>query len=141
MFDVDRSTFAASLLRARVRTFRRAVAVATVVLATTVASAAAPCGRLLASYFEAEGGSTLPCLVDLQENGLCFVLPGRGLDMSVRTLDAHLQTSGVVRPHWEAGLMAEATRFETPGGERLEIVLSSSGPFETMGTCRIVPER
>lgn len=117
------------------------MAVLLIVGATAFASAAAPCGRLLASYLEAEGGSLAPCLVDLQENGLCFALPGRGLDMSVRTLDAHLQASGVPRPVWEAGLVAEATRFDGPGGDRLEIVLAASGPFETTGTCRIVPER
>jgi hypothetical protein len=120
---------------------RRAARATLLLLVASTALAAAPCGQLLAGFLERLGGKVAPCLVDLQENGLCFELPGTGLDMAVRSLDGHLQASGVPRPVWEAGPVAEATRFVGPSGDRLEIVLAATGPFETVGSCRIVPER
>ncbi len=124
-----------------VHRLRRAVRTTLLLTVASSALAAAPCGQLLAGFLEGLEGSVVPCLVDLQENGLCFELPGTGLDMAVRSLDAHLQASGIARPSWEAGPVAEATRFVGPSGERLEVVLAATGPFDTVGACRIVPER
>lgn len=126
---------------APVRRAGRAVRVTLLLALASFALAAAPCGRLLSGFLERMEGTVVPCLVDLQENGLCFELPGTGLDMVVRSLDAHLQASGVERPAWEAGPVAEATRFVGPSGDRLEIVLVAPGPFDTAGSCRIVPDR
>lgn len=120
---------------------RRAVVAFVVTLTASAALASVPCSMLLAGYLEQTEGVVEPCLVDLQESGLCFGLPGTGLSMAVRTLDGYLQTLGMPRPYWEAGLLAEATRFDGPSGDRLEIVLSGLGPFDTLGACRIVPER
>lgn len=112
-----------------------------VALAPLAAWASAPCEMLLATYLVEREAEVQPCLVDLQESGLCFEVPGTGLGMIVRTLDNHLQTLGVPRPVWEPGLMSEATRFDGPTGDRIEIVLSALGPFETIGSCRVVPQR
>lgn len=110
-------------------------------MALAVASASAPCGVLLSGYLESNGGTTLPCLVDLQENGVCFRLPGMTLDASTRTLDAHLQAHGVPRPEWVTTEAANATVVPAANGDRLEIVIASDGPFATTGACRIFPER
>jgi hypothetical protein len=124
-----------------VHRLRRAVRATLLAAVASSALASAPCGQVLAGFLERLEGTVVPCLVDLQENGLCFELPGTGLDMAVRSLDGHLQAFGVARPFWEAGPVAEATRFAGPSGERLEIVLAATGPFDTIGACRIVPER
>jgi hypothetical protein len=122
--------------RARTRAF-----VLALVLAMGVASAAAPCGVRLGGYLESTGGTVVPCLVDLQESGLCFRLSGTTLDTATRTLDAHLQAQGVPRPEWISTAAANGTVVPGPGGERLEIVIAADGPFATTGTCRILPER
>lgn len=105
------------------------------------ASAAAPCGVLLSEYLETAEGTTLPCLVDLQESGMCFRLSGMTLDASTRTLDAHLQAQGVPRPEWLTTAAANGTVVVAGSGDTLEIVIAADGPFATSGTCRIVPER
>jgi hypothetical protein len=124
-----------------VHRLHRAVRATLLVAVASSALAAAPCGQLLSGFLDRLDGTVAPCLVDLQENGLCFELPGTGLDMAVRSLDGQLQAAGVPRPFWEAGPVAEATRFVGPSGDRLEIVLAATGPFDTVGSCRIVPER
>jgi len=129
---------ALSFATARTRRIVRAVAFTALAGA---ASAAAPCGMLLSSYLESQQGSVRPCLVDLQENGLCFGLRGTTLDAAIRTLDAHLQALGVERPWWSSTTVANATEIVGPSGERLEIVIAMDGPFATIGSCRIVPER
>lgn len=120
---------------------RRRLAPLVVALSLGVASAAAPCGVLLAGYLGPAGGEVVPCLVDLQEQGLCFRLPGTTLDAATRTLDAHLQAQGVPRPEWTTRSGANGTLVPAVTGERLEIVIAAEGPFTTRGTCRIVLER
>jgi hypothetical protein len=120
---------------------RRRLAFLLAVLSLGVASAAAPCGVLLAGYLGPAGGTVVPCLVDLQEQGLCFRLPGTTLDAATRTLDAHLQAQGVPRPEWTTRSGANGTTVPALTGELLEIVIAADGPFSTSGTCRIVPER
>lgn len=105
------------------------------------AFAAAPCGVLLGSYLEPRGGKVLPCLVDLQEAGLCFRLPGMTLESATRTLDGHLQANGATRPEWISTSGANGTFLVGPDGERLEIVIAADGPFSTTGTCRIMSVR
>lgn len=105
------------------------------------ASAAVPCGVLLASYLESHEGEVRPCLVDLQENGMCFRVPGMTLESVTRTLDGHLQEQGVPRPDWTTTSGGNGALVSAPGGDRLEIVIAADGPFATTGTCRIVPER
>lgn len=120
---------------------RRRLASLLAALSLGVASAAAPCGVLLSGYLEPAGGTVVPCLVDLQEQGLCFRLPGTTLDAATRTLDAHLQAQGVARPAWTTRSGANGTTVQGLAGERLEIVIAAAGPFTIRGTCRIVPER
>lgn len=120
---------------------RRRLAPLVVALSLGVASAAAPCGVLLAGYLGPAGGTVVPCLVDLQEQGLCFRLPGTTLDAATRTLDAHLQARGVPRPEWTTRSGANGTVVSAGTGERLEIVIAAEGPFTIRGTCRIVLER
>lgn len=110
-------------------------------LTLTLAAAAAPCGSLLSTYLEPNGGEVLPCLVDLQEAGLCFRLPGITLETATRTLDAHLQEQGVPRPVWTSTRGANGSLLAGPGGDRIEIVIAQEGPFATTGTCRIMPDR
>lgn len=120
---------------------RRSLVALAAALSLGVAGAAAPCGVLLAGYLGPAGGTVLPCLVDLQEQGLCFRLPGTTLDAATRTLDAHLQAQGVARPEWTTRSGANGTIVQALSGERLEIVIAAEGPFTTSGTCRIVLER
>jgi len=110
-------------------------------MALAGALAAAPCDVLLSGYLEASGGATQPCLVDLQEKGVCFRLPGMTLDAATRTLDAHLQAQGVPRPDWVTTVAANSTVVPAANGDRLEIVIAADGPFETRGACRIFAER
>lgn len=120
---------------------RRSLSSLCLAVALGGASAAAPCGVLLSEYLETAEGSTRPCLVDLQENGLCFRLPGMTLDAATRTLDAHLQAQGVPRPEWRTTVAANGTFVVAGSGDTLEIVIAADGPFATSGSCRIVPER
>lgn len=120
---------------------RRILLAGLVALGLGSAWAAAPCGTLLASYLEPHDGKVLPCLVDLQEAGLCFRVPGMTLESVTRTLDGHLQASGVARPQWSTTSGANGTTIHAPSGERLEIVIAADGPFATTGTCRIMPLR
>lgn len=106
-----------------------------------MAGAAPPCGALLGGYLEDHDGEVVPCLVDLQEDALCFGLNDMMVDTATRTLDAHLQAQGVPRPSWETTAAGNATRVSTEGGDRLEIVIAADGAFTTVGTCRIVYER
>ncbi len=120
---------------------RRSLSCLVAVLALGGVTAAAPCDALLVDYLDTAGGSTLPCLVDLQESGMCFRLPGMTLDAATRTLDAHLQARGVPRPEWRTTEAANGTVVPAASGDTLEIVIAADGPFATMGTCRIFPER
>lgn len=120
---------------------RRIVLAVLFALSFGIASAAAPCGTLLANYLEPHDGEVLPCLVDLQEAGMCFRVPGMTLESVTRTLDGHLQSHGVVRPDWASTSGANGTFIHAPGGERLEIVIAADGPFATTGTCRLVSVR
>lgn len=125
---------------------RRTVARRTVMslllsLVLGVAAASAPCGALLASYLEPHDGEVVPCLVDLQEAGLCFRLPGMTLETATRTVDAHLQAQGTTRPAWSSSASGNAAVVVTSAGDRVEVVVAHDGPFATGGTCRLVPER
>ncbi|MEX2501560.1 MAG: hypothetical protein WD336_04230 [Trueperaceae bacterium] len=128
--------------RAVARSCRR-LGVVLIVLLSGTALAAAPCGELLSTYLADRDGSTVPCLVDLQENGFCFRLPGSTLDATIRTLDAHLQEQGVLRPEWVTSENGNRTRVPSGNGGSvtIEIVIAYDGPFATSGACRIVPER
>ncbi|MDZ7799760.1 MAG: hypothetical protein U5K81_03055 [Trueperaceae bacterium] len=106
-----------------------------------MAGAAPPCGVLLGGYLEDHDGEVVPCLVDLQEDALCFGLEDMTVNTATRTLDAHLQAQGVPRPVWDTTPAGNATRVNTESGDRLEVVLAADGAFTTMGTCRIVYER
>lgn len=122
------------------RALKPAVCVAaTVTLAW--ASAGAPCRALISPYLEAQNGTTIPCLVDLQEQGLCFNLDQQALTASVRSFDGYLQDRGVASPAWQPSRLAELTVVEASSGDRLEIILAQDGPFGTHGTCRVLPER
>ena len=110
-------------------------------MATGFALAAAPCGALLGEHLEREGVVLLPCLVDMQETALCFGEPGVTPEAALQQLDAYLQARGVSRPEWLSNQSAHATRFAMPSGDVLEIVLASDGPFSTLGSCRVVPQR
>lgn len=112
-----------------------------VMVCTGVASAAMPCSMLLAGYLDDHDGDVVPCLVDMQEDALCFGLEDMTVETATRTLDAHIQAYDAGRPIWETSEAGNATEVETEGGARLEIVVATDGPFRTMGTCRILSER
>ena len=105
------------------------------------AAASPACGVLLSGYLEPHDAEVVPCLVDLQEAGLCFRLPGMTLESATRTLDAHLQEQGVSRPAWEGGRGTNGSVVITPGGDRLEIVIATASAFATTGSCRVVADR
>ena len=112
-----------------------------VMVSLAVATAAAPCRALVSPYLEAQGGIVVPCLVDLQEQGVCFNLPQQALPTTVRTFDGYVQERGVTAPAWQPSDLAELTVIEAPSGDRLEIVFAADGPFGTHGICRVLPER
>lgn len=118
------------------------IIVASVMLsfASTVV-AAAPCGALLGTYLERSEAILQPCLVDMQATTLCFTEPSVIPEVALQQLDAYLQERGVLRPEWTSNDTAHATRFAMPNGDVLEIVVASDGPFATLGTCRVVPQR
>ena len=136
------TTFLLSLRTRSRRVVLRAIAIVAVA-GSGAALAAAPCGEWLASYLAERSGEVRPCLLDLQESGFCFVLPGTTLETATRTLDAHLQAYGAPRPEWITSPSGQRTRL--PGGNgnsvTLEVVIAHDGPFATRGACRIVPER
>lgn len=100
-----------------------------------------PCSVVLAGYLGDHEGDVVPCLVDMQEDALCFGLEDMTVETTTRTLDAHLQAYGAGRPAWETSEAGNATEVVTDGGAKLEIVIATDGPFRTMGTCRILSER
>ena len=106
-----------------------------------VASAAAPCGALLGVYLEQPSVQLAPCLVDLQETALCFKQSGTTVEYALMQMDAYLQERGIPRPVWESSETAHAARFWVVSGDVLEVVLAADGPFSTMASCRIVPQR
>lgn len=106
-----------------------------------VAVAAAPCGALLGEHLEQASITLAPCLVDMQETALCFKQPGTTVEYALMQMDAYLQERGISRPVWESSETAHAAQFRVNSGDVLEIVLAADGPFATMGSCRIVPER
>lgn len=105
------------------------------------ALAAPPCEALLEGFLARDAVAERPCLVDLQERGVCFAVEGTTLESSLRQFDAYLQGSGVPRPTWVTHEGTHAARVEAPAGDRLELVLAENGPFDTLGSCRMVPER
>lgn len=107
----------------------------------SVVAAAAPCRALLSPYLEEHDGLTVPCLVDLQEQGVCFDLPQQALATTVRSFDGYVQDRGVTPPAWQPSQLAELTVIEVASGDRLEIVFAADGPFGTHGICRVLPER
>ena len=116
----------------------RTVAIA--VLGAT-AWAAPPCEALLEGFLVRDAVIERPCLVDLQERGVCFALEGTTLESSVRQFDAYLQTTGIARPTWASHEGTHATRVVAPPGDRVELVLAEHGPFATLGSCRLAPAR
>jgi hypothetical protein len=124
----------------RKRVWKPAVCIAAAVTLAW-ASAGAPCRALISPYLEAQNGTTTPCLVDLQEQGLCFNLEQQTLTATVRNFDGYLQDRGVASPVWQPSRLAELTVVEVSSGDRLEIILAQDGPFGTHGTCRVLPER
>jgi|AACY02.9.fsa_nt_gi hypothetical protein len=131
-----RDVLPANLLR-----FVRGLALGAVFACVSAALAAAPCGALLGEHLEREAVVLLPCLVDMQGTALCFGEPGVTPGAALQQLDAYLQARGVPRPEWLSNESAHATRFAMPSGDVLEIVLASDGPFSTLGSCRVVPQR
>ena len=131
-----RDVVPATLLR-----FVRGAALGVAFAFVSVALAVAPCGALLGAYLEENGVMLQPCLVDMQETTLCFAEPGVTPEAALQRIDAYLQARGVPRPNWESNDSAHGTRFAMPSGDVLEIVLASEGPFKTLGTCRLVPQR